>query len=112
MLGEAPSGNLGSNSISFSIGIENKLLLQKKQKYVAVAWNHIAGICLAIMLLTHQTKCLDGALQTAAFTQKHAVDEQVKWLMGAPAGDSRICSDSLPHAHSAHSTPRLPQEQC
>lgn len=38
------------------------------------------------MLLTHQNECLDGVRQAAAYAKKHAVEEQVQWLMGAPAG--------------------------
>ena len=45
-----------------------------------------AGICLAVMLLMHQNECLDGVWQAAAYVKKHAVEEQVQWLMGAPAG--------------------------
>lgn len=55
----------------------------------------MAGICLAILLLTQQTACLDGGLQAAAYIQKHAIEEQVKWLMGAPAGRFHTCADHV-----------------
>ena len=40
------------------------------------------------MLLTHHNELLDVVWQAAAYVQKHAVEEQVQWLMGAPAGSS------------------------
>ena len=45
------------------------------------------------MLLTHQSECLDGVWQAAAYVQKSAVEEQVQWLMGAPAGCYNKYSD-------------------
>lgn len=73
------------------ICVTNQLLLQARQNHAAVILQHIAGIYLAVVLLTHQTECLDGVLQAAAYVQKHAVEEQVKWLMGAPAGYFQTC---------------------
>ena len=69
-----------------SIGAANKLLLQKSQNQVAIILHRCAGICLAVMLLMHQNECLDGVWQAAAYVAKHAVEEQIQWLMGAPAG--------------------------
>ena len=84
--GGAEPSSPGSNAVKSSIGATNKLLLQKKQNQVASILHHSAGICLAVMLLMHLNECLEGVWQAATYVQKHAVEEQVHWLMGAPAG--------------------------
>lgn len=91
MPGEARPGDFGSNGVNSSVGATNKLIVQERQDHAAVTLSHIAGICLAIVLLTHQNECLDGGLQAAAYIEKHAFEEQVKWLMGAPAGRFHTC---------------------
>ena len=102
--GAARPGNPGSDGVISSIGVTNKLLLQERQYNVAATLNHIAGICLAIVLLTYQVECLGGALQAAAYIQKYAVEEQVKWLMGAPADPFHTCPD-LAHMFSPLAQP-------
>lgn len=84
--GEARPRSPCSIGVKASIGAKNKLLLQQRQNQVAIILHRSAGICLAVMLLMHQNECLDGVRQAAAYVAKHAVEEQVQWLMGAPAG--------------------------
>ena len=76
-------GTYSKNSI---VDFTKELCLKAKQHHVAVISQHVLGICLAAWLLAHQAVCVEGILQAAAYIRQHFVENQVKWLMGAPAG--------------------------
>ena len=77
------------------VAAENRLLLQTRQRGLAAVLQRLAGICLATFLLTYHVKCWEGIAWTAMFVKIQAVEQQIEWLMGAPAGISA-------HMHKQH----------
>lgn len=73
--------------VSSDMAAANSMLLQSRQNMVAASLQHIAGICFAAFLLTHQAGCCAGIAWAAAYIRCHAIEDQLEWLMGAPAGD-------------------------
>ena len=73
----------------------NRVLLQTRQRGLAAVLQRLAGICLATFLLTHHVRCWEGIACTAMFVKTQAVEQQIEWLMGAPAGNSA-------HVHTQH----------
>ncbi|DBB09897.1 TPA: hypothetical protein ACH3X3_001505 [Trebouxia sp. C0006] len=68
------------------VAAENTLLLQTRQRGLAAVLQRLAGVCLATFLLTHHVKCWEGIACAAIFVKTQAVEQQIQWLMGAPAG--------------------------
>ncbi len=77
------------------VAAENTLLLQTRQRGLAAVLQRLAGVCLATFLLTHHVKCWEGIACAAIFVKTQAVEQQIQWLMGAPAGTSA-------HMHKQH----------
>ncbi len=77
------------------VAAENTLLLQTRQRGLAAVLQRLAGVCLATVLLTHHVKCWEGIACAAMFVKTQAVEQQIEWLMGAPAGISA-------HMHKQH----------
>ena len=80
---------------------ENRSLLQTRQRGLAALMQHLAGICLATFLLTYHVKCWEGIACTAIYIKTQAVEQQIEWLMGAPAGISA-------HMHKQHKNSCIP----
>ncbi|KAL0020426.1 hypothetical protein WJX77_001992 [Trebouxia sp. C0004] len=68
------------------IAAENRALLQTRQRGLAAVMQRLAGVCLATFWLTYHVKCWEGIACTAMCIKTQAVEQQIEWLMGAPAG--------------------------
>ena len=80
------AGHKGSKSICSDVASGNRLLLQSRQRLLAAVLQHIAGMCLASILLAYYTECQAALGGVAAHINTEMLEEQIKWLMGAPAG--------------------------
>jgi len=79
--------NEGGGTFS-DVAAENGLLLQTRQRGLASVLQRLAGVCVATILLTYHVKCWEGIACTAMYFKTRAVEQQIEWLMGAPAGIS------------------------
>lgn len=86
LAGCCSAGHQGGNSICSDVASGNRLLLQWRQRLLAAALQHIAGICLAAILLVYHAKCRAKLGWVAAHIKTELLEEQITWLMGAPAG--------------------------
>lgn len=95
MAGCSSDGRKDGGGTFCDIAAENKVLLQTKQRGLAAVMQLLAGMCLATFLLTYHVKCWKGIACTAMYIKTQAVEQQITWLMGAPAGISA-------HVHKQH----------
>ena len=69
-----------------------------KQQAAAVSVQHLAGIAIAALLLTHASELAVAITQAVEQVKLRVLEAQVQWLMGAPAGAQFSSNFSVSHS--------------
>lgn len=80
----------GYEAASFSTAAVNSTLFGQWQQLTAALLYYAAGCLCGMLLLRHNTLCCDSITRMSIWMQRHAVQEQLVWLMGAPAGSAAL----------------------